>query len=99
MVINWSFFEGSDAAGWRGWGIASRAMSGGKCLADIQAHELHSRGPNAIHIQSRQVATEFEPSASGQDGARAMCGVQAAIDSIRPDSPCTGRFVVDATLE
>jgi hypothetical protein len=99
---NYSFFEGNDAAGWQGWGIAVRGSRNDQCLFEVQTHVLTSTSARAITIDTEQVETEFPPvpPAPGDPVTNEIeCSVSAAIDAITDDSPCKKLFLLEATFE
>ena len=83
FVVNYSFFEGSDAAGWQGWGIASEGMANDQCLVEVQTHTLTSSSSQAIRIDTRQVETEYMPSDPAPGTNEVTCSIRAAIESKR----------------
>lgn len=97
--INYSFLQGSDAAGWKGWGIASEDMAGDQCLVGVQTHTLTSSGAQAIRIDTRQVQTEYKPPDPPAGSNEVTCSIREAIESIDADSPCTALFLLEATFE
>jgi hypothetical protein len=97
-LANYSFFEGSDATGWKGWGIANRGMAGDQCLFEVQEHSLTSTVDRAITIDTRQVETEFMPTVP-EGSTTATCTDRDAIASINDDSPCKALFLLEATFE
>jgi hypothetical protein len=94
--VNYSFFEGDDAQGWLGYGIASQGSVGEQCQVDVQIHMLTSTSDQAIKIDTEEVETVYQATI---DGANATCSIQDAIQSITDESPCTGLFLVEATFE
>lgn len=96
-VVPYSFLQGSDAAGWQGWGIASEGAAGDQCLAEVQAHTMTSTREGAIRIDTRQVEVDYPPSDPGS--VTATCTVRGAIDAIDDESPCTKVFLLEATFE
>ena len=58
--IGYSFLEGNDAAGWRGWAIASAGAANDQCRADVQAHVLTSANMNDINIETKTFQTVFD---------------------------------------
>lgn len=99
FVVNYSFFEGSDAAGWQGWGIASEGMANDQCLVEVQTHTLTSSSSQAIRIDTTQVETEYMPSDPAPGTNEVTCSIRAAIESIDEESPCTKLFLLEATFE
>ncbi len=101
-LTNYSFFKGSDAAGWEGWGIANRGSRADQCLFEVQSHSLTSTSGQAITIDTKQVETEFPPvpPAPGTPVTNEIeCSVSAAINAIMDDSPCKALFLLEATFE
>ena len=98
-VANYAFFQGSDAAGWQGRGIASQGSLGDQCLVEVQTHTLASTGNQAIRIDTRQVETEFMPSEPEPGSNEVTCSIRDAIESVDDDSPCTALFLVEAAFE
>jgi hypothetical protein len=97
-VINYAFFEGTDAAGWQGWGIASQGSLGDQCLVDVQSHSLTSPSAQTISIDTRTVETVFAP-AVPEGSNEGTCSIRDAIASVSDDSPCKGLFLLEATFE
>ncbi len=97
--VNYSFFEGNDAQGWIGYGIASQGFLGAQCRVEVQVHTLTSTSDQAIEIDTRQVETIYDPTDPPEVGEDATCGILAAIAAITEDSPCTGLFLLEATFE
>lgn len=95
-TVNYSFFTGSDAAGWQGWGIANQSMVGEMCQVDVQTHSLTSPSDGAIRIDTRQVETLFEGEIVDN---QAICTAREAVESVREDSPCQVIFELVAELE
>lgn len=101
-LTNYSFFEGSDAAGWQGWGIARRGSRADQCLFEVQSQFLTSTSGQAITIDTKQVETEFPPipPEPGDPVTNEIeCSVSAAIDAITDDSPCKALFFLEAAFE
>ena len=99
-AVNYSFFEGSDAQGWEGYGIASQGMVVEQCQAEVQVHTLTAPNAQSVRIDTRQVETTYK--ANIDDTVMppvATCEVSDAIDSITEESPCTALFLVEATFE
>lgn len=97
--VNYSFFEGNDAQGWLGYGIASQGFFGAQCRVEVQVHTLTSTSDQAIKIDTKQVETIYDPAEPVAVGEDATCGIPAAIAAITEDSPCTGLFLLEATFE
>jgi len=97
--VSYSFLQGSDSAGWQGWGIASRGSAGDQCLVEVQTHTLTSPGAQAIRIDTTQVETEFKPSDPAPGSNEVTCSIKDAIDSVDADSPCKALFLLEATFE
>jgi len=98
-VVNYSFLQGSDAAGWQGWGIATQGMAGDECLVEVQTHTLTSTGNQAIRIDTRQVETRYDSSEPEPETNTVTCSIRAAIEAIDEDSPCKKVFLLEATFE
>jgi hypothetical protein len=94
--VNYSFFEGNDAEGWVGYGIARTGFSGDQCAVDVQVHTLTSTSDQSIEIDTREVETIYPPTV---DGTNASCDIQDALGSITDQSPCTALFRLEATFE
>ena len=94
--LGYSFLEGSDASGWRGWGIESGRPSGDQCSADVQAHVLTSPGTGSIEIETKTFTTVFEPEI---DGSTAVCSNRQAVLSLNDDPPCSEILVLDGSFE
>lgn len=93
----YSFLQGNDAAGWRGWAVASRGQANDQCRADVQAHVLLSTGGREIRIETNSFDTVYAP--SSMDGDMVVCTDEAAIFSLNDDPPCVQLFDVRATFE
>jgi hypothetical protein len=97
-TANYAFFGGSDAAGWQGWGFASKGSLGDQCLYEVQSHSLTSSSDPKITIDTRQVETVFPPTVP-EGSTEATCSDRDAIDSINDESPCKALFLLEATFE
>jgi len=93
----YAFSQGNDAAGWRGWAIASRSQASDQCQADVQAHVLTSTGGREVRIETKSFDTVFPP--SSMDGNVIECSDEAAIFSLNDDPPCVQLFDVRASFE
>ena len=93
--IGYSFIEGNDAAGWRGWAVPSGGPANDQCRAEVQAHVLTPDG-DTIEIETKTFETVFEPAL---DGTTATCRVRDALLSLDNDPPCVDILVLDATFE
>lgn len=91
--IGYSFTEGSDNAGWRGWAISSSGASNDQCRADVQAHLLTSATAGSIKIETRTFATVFDPIL---DGMAATCRNIDALAALGDDLPCQEMLVLEA---
>ena len=99
-VVNYSFLQGSDAAGWVGWGLPSPPdVVGDQCVAEVQTHTLTSPSNRAIRIDTRQVETGHDVSEPEPGTTTVTCTIRGAIDAITPDSPCKKVFLLEATFE
>lgn len=99
-LVDFSFLQGSDAAGWVGWGIASPPdVVGDQCVAEVQTHTLTSLSNQAIRIDTRQVETEHDASEPEPGTTTVTCTIRGAIDAIEAESPCTKLFLLEATFE
>ncbi len=98
-TIGYSFIEGNDVAGWRGWAIASSGAANDRCRADVQAHVLTSSSMDAINIETRTFATVFDGDEPMPGSTELICRNIAAIGALRDDPPCTEILVLDATFE
>lgn len=94
-TIGYSFSQGSDQAGWLGFGNSRQGRSGDQCLLELQAHMLSSSG-DMITISSDTVDIVFAPSFEGND---ATCRVADGVAAYRPELPCETRILVEATRE
>jgi hypothetical protein len=92
-VVGYSFIEGNDDDGWRGFGIARGGPEGDQCRADVQIHLLSSDG-STLNIITDTVRTIFPPII---DGDTATCRNSDALGSLTPELPCRSRFVLKAT--
>ena len=95
-AVNYSFFEGNDADGWVGYGIARTGFSGDQCAVEVQVHTLSSTSDQSIEIDTREVETVYPPAAPGRD---ATCTIEDALGSITDESPCTSLFRLEATFD
>lgn len=96
-AIGYSFVEGDDASGWRGWAIADVGATEDKqCRADVQSHALTSVAAKTIRIETRTVEAVFEPTV--EEGL-ATCRHKDAISSATDDLPCKGLLVLEGELE
>lgn len=93
----YAFSQGNDAAGWRGWAVASRSLASDQCQADVQAHVLTSTGGREVRIETRSYDTVFPP--SSMEGSQIECSNEAAIFSLNDDPPCVEAFDVRASFE
>lgn len=98
-TIGYSFIEGNDAAGWRGWAISSSGAANDQCRADVQAHVLTSTDTNAINIETKTFQTVFDGTEASPGSTDLVCRNIDAINALRDDPPCTEILVLDATLE
>jgi hypothetical protein len=94
--IGYSFIEGSDETGWRGWAVPRTGGANDQCEADVQAHTLTSTDAQSISIETKTLETVFPPTVDGND---ATCSVADAIASLNDDTPCTQLMLVEATRE
>lgn len=92
-ALGYSFREGSDEDGWRGFGNARQGSFGDQCLVDLQTHFLTSSG-QSINITTDTVEVIFPPRL---DGSQANCSVADALDAYSPDLPCQQRLVLEAS--
>ena len=97
--IGYSFIEGNDAAGWRGWAISNSGAANDQCRADVQAHVLTSTNTNAINIETKTFATVFSGEEAADGSGTLTCRNSAALEALRDDPPCTEILVLDATFE
>lgn len=93
----YSFLEGNDAAGWRGWGIASRSQANDQCQANVQAHVLSSEVDREIQIETRSFDTVYPPTI--MDGNLVTCSDEAALFSLNDDPSCVQLFELEAVFE
>ena len=93
--IGWSFIEGNDADGWRGWAVPSAGPANDQCRADVQAHVLTASG-DMIEIETKTFEAIFEPSL---EGSEATCRVRDALQSIDEDTPCSEILLLEATFD
>jgi hypothetical protein len=97
-TIGYSFWQGSDEAGWFGWGISSAGAANDQCRADVQALVLTSTSAEAIGIETRTVETEFPPfPPMPEEGNTVTCRNADALASLNPDLPCKAIIVLEAT--
>ncbi len=98
-IVNYSFLQGSDAAGWQGWGIPNEgSLVGDQCLIEVQGHTLTSPSSQKIRIDTRQVETSFMATIP-EGTTEATCTIRNAIESVDEDDPCTALFNLEATFE
>jgi len=97
---NYLFLQGSDPAGWQGWGIAKAPeVVGDQCRIEIQTHTLTSPSNQAIRIDTKQVLTEHDASEPAEGSNEVTCSVDDAIADIDENSPCTLVYLLEATFE
>jgi hypothetical protein len=96
-TIGYSFREGSDETGWRGWGIASTGAVNDQCRAEVQLHDLTSTGADVIGIETQTFETVFPP--TEMEGNEITCSNAEALASLSPDLPCQAIIVLEATHE
>lgn len=99
-TIGYSFLEGNDQAGWRGWGIESSGGLNDQCRADVQTHTLSSTSSDEIAIETRTMRTVFPPDPESQ-GNQADCSNAAAITALDSEPPpaCVGALSLRGTRE
>lgn len=97
--VGYSFIQGDDAAGWRGWAISSSGAANDQCRADVQAHVLTSTSASAINIETKTFATVFDGEQATDGSGTLTCRNAAALEALRDDPPCTQILVLDATFE
>jgi hypothetical protein len=99
-VFGYTFREGSDEAGWLGWGIASAGTVTDQCRFDVQAHALTSTGAEAIGIETKTFEAVFPPfPPMPEEGMTVTCRNVDALASLNPDLPCKEIIVLEATRE
>jgi hypothetical protein len=98
-TIGYSFIEGNDVAGWRGWAIASSGAANDRCRADVQAHVLTSTSMDAIEIETKTFVTVFDGVELTPGSTDLTCRNLDAINALRDDPPCAEILVLDATFE
>lgn len=96
-VVNYSFFAGSDEAGWVGPGISSRGQLGDQCLFDVQRHNLTSSIAGAIRIETQTFEVEFAP--AGMDGESITCRDTDALAALNDTLPCMEIIILEGTFE
>lgn len=94
-TVGWSFIQGSDEAGWLGWGISRRGQLNDQCQFDVQAHVLTSTSGEAIRIETKTFETVFMP--TELDGNTATCSTRDALDKLNENPPCQAIQVLEAT--
>ena len=97
--IGYSFIQGDDDFGWRGWAISSSGIEGDQCRADVQAHVLTSTSSDTINIETKTFATVFDGDQATDGSGRLTCRNAAAIEALRDDPPCSEILALDATFE
>jgi hypothetical protein len=95
-AVNYSFFDGSDAQGWEGYGIADQGMAGDQCRVEVQVHTLTASSAQSIQIDTEGVEVVYPPS---YEDDVATCTIRDAINWLDEDSPCTALFLLEATFE
>ena len=98
-TLGYSFIQGSDEAGWLGWGITNTGNLNDECQADVQAHTLTSTSAQVIHIETRTVETVFKPTLGGDGGDATCSNADALAAAANEDLPCKALLLVDATFE
>ena len=99
--FGYSFIEGADDSGWRGWAIPdSGASDDERCRADVQTHVLSSTAAKTIKIETTTVQVVFDPRlAEGDQEGTARCINRDAINATSAELPCKSYLVLDATWE
>lgn len=97
--IGYSFIEGNDSAGWRGWAIASAGAENDRCRADVQAHVLTSANMNDINIETKTFQTVFDGLEPMPGSTELVCRNIDAINALRDDPPCSEILALEATFE
>lgn len=97
--IGYSFIQGDDDFGWRGWAISSSGAANDQCRADVQAHVLTSTSSDAINIETKTFAVVFDGEQATDGSGQLTCHNAAALEALRDDPPCTEILVLDATFE
>lgn len=96
LTPGYSFIDGNDASGWRGWSIAGVRLANDQCRADVQAHVLTSTSGSSIQIETKLFDTVFDGEPDPDVPMRLNCENEAALAALRDDPPCTEIFVVEA---
>jgi hypothetical protein len=100
-VVGYSFLEGDDASGWKGWAIpASGATDDERCRADVQTHMLTSTTEKSIKIETTTVETVFDPRLADDDQeGNTTCTHRDAINATSTELPCKAYLILEATRE
>ena len=99
--LGYSFIQGNDEAGWRGWAIPSGGPENDQCRANVQAHVLTSADGAEINIETRTFETVFPGIPPTDGGTQLTCRNIDALASLNdePPPPCAEILVLDATFE
>lgn len=98
LTPGYSFIDGNDASGWRGWSIANASPANDQCGAEVQAHVLTSTSANEIQIETKTFVTVFDGEPAMDGTSTLICANAAAIESLRDDPPCSGVIIVAGTF-
>lgn len=91
-TIGYSFLEGDQTSGWKGWAILNTGRADDKCKADVQAHLLTSVDSTSLMIETKTEEVLFE---ANVDGDTANCRIRDAIAAAEEDRPCKALLVLE----
>ena len=94
--FGYSFTQGSDEAGWVGFGAARQGRDQDSCLVEVQTHEMSVVG-SSIRIDTESVDVIFDPDTTM--GQEVTCRLEDAIRTLASstDLPCRTKFLLEAT--
>lgn len=95
----YSFIEGTDDAGWTGYGVVSNGPldDSSRCQAELQVHSLVIGAAGAISIETLTVRPTYDATV---DGESASCEITQAIAAVDDDeTPCEAILLLEGTRE
>ena len=100
-AVGYSFIDGDDIAGWRGWAILDAgATDDERCRAAVQSHVLISTDEDSIKIETTTNEVVFDPRlAEADDEGNATCAHRDAINATSAALPCKSYLLVEARRE
>ena len=94
-AFGYTFIQGDDASGWRGFGTGRQGRENDQCLLGLQVHDLTATG-DSVRIETNAVEVTFPPQLDGNDATCAVADGLAAYNA-DPDLPCLSRILAEAT--